>query len=163
MLYDDQRMMYFIGCPDCKRKISQERQGLFRCEICNKTYPDSEVRITYTLTAKFSDLSDSAFVSLIGESGDQVVGVKAADFRNLREVQMASPDQLRDLMNHPSYSYHTMVVRAKVDDYQSNNGGSDEIKFRYQAVRVTPIDFKEDNEQLLKRLEMYKSRQNSRY
>ena len=30
---------------------------------------------------------------------------------------MASPDQLRDLMNHPSYSYHTMVVRAKVDDY----------------------------------------------
>jgi hypothetical protein len=74
------------------------------------------------------------------------VGVKAADFRNLREVQMASPDQLRELMNHPNYTYHSIVVRAKVDDYQSNNGGGDEIKFRYQAVRVIPMDFKEDNE-----------------
>lgn len=74
------------------------------------------------------------------------MGVKAADFRNLREVQMASPDQLRELMNHPNYTYHSIVVRAKVDDYQSNNGGGDEIKFRYQAVRVIPMDFKEDNE-----------------
>ena len=63
-------MMYFVGCPDCKRKIAQERQGFFRCDFCNKTYPDSEARITYTLTAKFSDLTDSAFVSLLGESGD---------------------------------------------------------------------------------------------
>jgi hypothetical protein len=77
---------------------------------------------------------------------------------------MASPDQLRELMNHPNYSYHTIVVRAKVDDYQSNNGGgSDEIKFRYQAVRVVPIDFKEDNGQLLKRLEMYQSKQSRGY
>ena len=89
------------------------------------------MRITYTITAKFADSSDTAFVSLIGESGDQVVGVKASDFRNLREVQMASPDQLRELMSQPNYSYFTMTVRAKLDDYQSNNGGGDELKFRY--------------------------------
>ena len=144
-----------MGCPECKRKVGQERQGLFRCDFCNKTFSDSEVRITYTITAKFADSSDTAFVSLIGESGDQVVGVKASDFRNLREVQMASPDQLRELMNQPSYSYFTMTVRAKLDDYQSNNGGGDELKFRYQAVRIAPLDFKEDNEMLLKRLQMY--------
>ncbi len=122
--------MYFISCPECKKKVSQERMGYFRCDFCNKTFAENEVRITYTITAKFADSSDSAFVSLIGESGDQVVGVKAADFRNLREVQMASPDQLRELMNHPNYSYFTMTVRAKLDDYQGNNGG-DELKFRY--------------------------------
>lgn len=83
------------------------------------------------------------------------MGVKASDFRNLREVQMASPDQLRELMSHPNYTYFTMTVRAKLDDYQSNNGGGDELKFRYQAVRIAPMDFKEENEMLLKRLEMY--------
>lgn len=56
-----------------------------------------------------------------------------------------------------------MTVRAKLDDYQSNNGGGDELKFRYQAVRIAPLDFKEDNDMLLKRLEMYKEKQNSRY
>ena len=70
--------------------------------------------------------------------------MKAGDFRNLREVQFASPEQLRDIMNQASFSYHSIVVRAKIDDYQSSSGG-DEVKFRYQAVRIAPIDFKEEN------------------
>jgi ribosomal protein L37AE/L43A len=62
--------MYFIGCPDCKRKVNQERVGFFRCDYCNKSFSDSEVRVAYNISAKFSDSSDSAFVSLLGESGD---------------------------------------------------------------------------------------------
>jgi hypothetical protein len=58
------------------------------------------------------------------------MGIKAGDFKNLREVQMASPEQLREVLNQNAYNYSTMIVRAKVDDYQGNNGG-DEIRFRY--------------------------------
>ena len=58
------------------------------------------------------------------------MGIKAGDFKNLREVQMASPEQLREVLNQNTYNYSTMIVRAKVDDYQGNNGG-DEIRFRY--------------------------------
>ena len=58
------------------------------------------------------------------------MGIKAGDFKNLREVQMASPEQLRDVLNQNNYQYSTMTVRAKVDDYQGTNGG-DEIRFRY--------------------------------
>lgn len=47
-----------------------------------------------------------------------------------------------------------MVVKAKVDDYQGAGGG-DEVKFRYQAVRVAPMDFKEENDILIKRLQLY--------
>ncbi len=68
---------------------------------------------------------------------------------------MANSDQLRDLLSQQNYAYHTIVVRAKVDDYMGNNGGGDEIRFKYQAIRVAPVDFKEENEMLLKRLEMY--------
>lgn len=45
------------------------------------------------------------------------MGIKAGDFKNLREVQMASPEQLRDVLNQNTYNYSTMIVRAKVDDY----------------------------------------------
>jgi hypothetical protein len=58
------------------------------------------------------------------------MGIKAGDFKNLREVQMASPEQLREVLNQNAYNYSTMIVRAKVDDYQGNNGG-DEVRFRY--------------------------------
>lgn len=70
---------------------------------------------------------------------------------------MASTEQLKEIMNVPQFSYHTVIVRAKVDDYNSG-GGNDEIKFRYQATRVMPMDFKEENEMLLKRLQMYSER-----
>lgn len=72
--------------------------------------------------------------------------MKAGDFKNMREVQMVAPDLLREQLNHTNYQYYTIVLRAKLDDYQGgNNMGGDEIKFRYQAVRVAPADFKEDN------------------
>jgi hypothetical protein len=121
---------------------------------------EQDARITYTLVGKFQDPSDGLFIQLLGEAGDAVVGVKASDFRNMREVQMASADQLKDLVNQASFSYHTVVVRAKVDDYMGG-GGSDEVKFRYQAVRVLPMDFRDENEMLLKRLELYSRKEPS--
>lgn len=93
---------------------------MFRCEVCAKTITERDARITYTLTAKFQDPTDSMLLSIMGEQADNFVGMSAADFRNMREVQMASPDQLREIMNHPNFSYHTVVYRAKVDDYASN-------------------------------------------
>jgi len=67
---------------------------------------ESETRITYTLTCRFSDSSDAFYIQLIGEQGDTIVGMKGGDFRNLREVQGATPDQLREVMNMGNFNYH---------------------------------------------------------
>jgi len=140
-----------------------ERQGFYRCETCNKMISEHDARVTYTLAAKFQDCTDGVFVNVIGEQGDQIVGVKGADFKHMREVQGAGPEQLRDLMNQCNFSYHTIVVRAKVDDYMGGAGGGDEVKFRYQGVRVQPMDFREENQMLLKRLELYQQKRSTYY
>lgn len=67
IIYDEQRQMYFTGCPDCKKKVTSERQGFYRCETCNKIIPEADVRVTYTIVCRFSDASDSVYVQLIGE------------------------------------------------------------------------------------------------
>lgn len=67
ILYDDQRQMYFTGCPECKKKVSLEKERFYRCEFCNKIYPEQDVRVTYTISARFQDASDSLFVNLLGE------------------------------------------------------------------------------------------------
>lgn len=147
-----------MGCPECKRKMAPDRDTYFRCDYCNKSMHESETRITYTLTCRFCDASDSFYVQVIGEHGDAIVGMKGADFRNLREVQGANPDQLREVMNASNFNYHQLILRAKLDDYQGNSGG-DEVKFRYQVVRAAPMDFNEENEMLLKRLKLYSNKQ----
>jgi hypothetical protein len=59
--------MYFTGCPECKKKVSLEKDRFYRCEFCNKIYPEQDVRVTYTMSARFQDASDSLFVNLLGE------------------------------------------------------------------------------------------------
>lgn len=66
---------------------------------------------------------------------------------------MQSFDELKDLVNKTQFEQFQIVVRAKIDDF--NSSSSDETRFRYQAVRVNPINYKEENEMLLRRLDMY--------
>ncbi len=70
VIYDDQRQMYFIGCPECKRKVTHDRDGYYRCELCNKLYPEQDVRVTFTVTCRFQDASEALYIQLIGEHGD---------------------------------------------------------------------------------------------
>jgi hypothetical protein len=62
VVYDDNRQIYFVGCPECKRKVTPDREQYFRCEICQKTMHESETRITYTLTCRLSDSSEAFYV-----------------------------------------------------------------------------------------------------
>jgi hypothetical protein len=48
-------------------------------------------------------------------------------------------------MNQGNFNYHQVILRAKLDDYQGGNSGGDEVRFRYQVVRVAPMDFNEEN------------------
>ena len=48
---------YYLACPDetCKKKVMEEAVG-WRCENCNKTYPNCVP--TYVITAKIADVSE---------------------------------------------------------------------------------------------------------
>ena len=94
---------------------------MFRCEHCSKSLSLSDVRFTYTISARFQDQSDAVYIQFIGEQGDQIMGLPAKDFKDLKE--QAGPEQVRDLINQCNFDYHTITVRAKIDDYQQNMGG----------------------------------------
>jgi len=56
MLRNDDKT-YYLACPDdtCKKKVMEESVG-WRCENCNKTYPNCVP--TYVITAKIADVSE---------------------------------------------------------------------------------------------------------
>lgn len=76
--------MYFVGCPECKKKCVTDGNQ-FRCENCNKYLKPNETRLTYTVVAKFDDMSDSLFASFLSETADPVMGMNASEFRDMRE------------------------------------------------------------------------------
>eukprot|EP00347_Sterkiella_histriomuscorum_P012018 403370207 len=153
ILYDENRMMYFPGCPECKKKCSPQGDQYW-CEKCNKALNHNQVRMTYTVTAKFDDLSDGIFISFMSESAEPIMGMPASDFSRIREDQSNSLEFIRDLLNEKSFNYYTFVVKAALDDYNIN-----EARFKYQAVRSQPLDMNEENQMLLRRLNLYKKKQ----
>lgn len=64
---------YYPACPSdsCMKKVSED-QGGFRCENCNKTYPD--FKPTYMVSAKISDFTNSIYVNFAREQGDFLMG-----------------------------------------------------------------------------------------
>ncbi len=58
-----------------------------------------------------------------------------------------------------------MTVKAAQDTFRSNGGSNvheGENRMKLTAAKVAPMDFKEENKQLLKRLAIYEQRHGNR-
>lgn len=97
--------MYYISCPDCRRKVIDEGHG-FRCENCNKTQPT--MIPTYMLTAKVSDVSGSLFIQFPRELGDPIMnGMTADQFRHFKEDN--TPEALKELVRQCQFNVRSFV------------------------------------------------------
>ena len=49
----------YQACPseDCNKKVIEEGDGSYRCEKCNKTYPEFKYRLILSVSAHFTCLS----------------------------------------------------------------------------------------------------------
>ena len=92
ILNDDKT--FYIGCPDCKRKVQPDPIG-YRCEQCSKVF--EKANPTYMLSAKIADNSGNTFVTFPKELGDEIMGgLSAVDFKNLKED--SSPEHLKNFV-----------------------------------------------------------------
>jgi replication factor A1 len=59
-MFDESRIMYYLACPECKKKVNEESAG-FKCEKCNKTF--NAPNPTYSFNVRVSDLSGNIYLS----------------------------------------------------------------------------------------------------
>jgi hypothetical protein len=55
--------------------------------------------------------------------------------------------------NNMSFQPHNFIIRAKQDDYMGPS--NDENRMRYYCIRTYPNDYKDENQMLLRRLQIY--------
>lgn len=48
---------------------------------------ESEARLTYTVVAKFDDMSESLFASFLSDTADPIMGMNAIEFKDMKENQ----------------------------------------------------------------------------
>lgn len=89
---DDMKTYYYLACQTCKKKVTDENSA-YKCENCQKSY--SEAVPTFKFKFRFTDMTNHLFVNCLGECGDQIMGISAADFF---QQSLANADSLKMLL-----------------------------------------------------------------
>ena len=74
--------MFYTACKTCKKKVYDIQEG-YRCEKCDKVYPDCVP--TYNFTVKVCDHTDSVSVQCLGEVGQAFMGMDCTEFHTIHE------------------------------------------------------------------------------
>lgn len=86
----------------------------------------------------------------MGDTGDIVMGMPASDFRTFKEN--STGDQIRDYVSAMAFQEYTFIVKARCETNMMAGG---EQQIRHYSVKTMPVDYKDQNKQLLRRMELY--------
>ena len=129
----DRRAMYYLACPDCKKKVIDDGRG-YQCEACNKCH--SEAKPTYNFSFRVRDYYGSTILNCLGEAGDSILGLPANQIYEMREDYEAMKALNLSLQNTPL----RITVRARTDTsgYSQEEDGS--LRVRLGAIRAARLE-----------------------
>ncbi|CAG5127182.1 unnamed protein product [Candidula unifasciata] len=133
----------YQACPtaDCNKKVVDQGNGLYRCEKCNREFPNYKWRMI--LSVNLADHTDNQWVTCFQESAESMLGIKADELGALRETDEV---QFEKVINDAQFKQYVFRLRAKVETY------NDENRLKTVCVGATPVDWKETGYRLIEQL-----------
>uniref|UniRef100_A0A671U190 Replication protein A subunit n=1 Tax=Sparus aurata TaxID=8175 RepID=A0A671U190_SPAAU len=86
VVYTRKENCLYPACPsaDCNKKVIDQNNGLYRCEKCNREYPNFKYRLL--LSANLADFGDNQWVTFFQETAEVLLGQSAETLGELRET-----------------------------------------------------------------------------
>ncbi|KHJ40022.1 replication factor-A domain protein [Trichuris suis] len=118
--------------PDCSKKVVDQNTGLYRCEKCNKEYPNFTWRLL--LNVRICDFSSVNQVTMFQDTAEKLLNVKVDELSSIREQDMQAFDDLFDQVTFRNFLFR---LRVKQEMY------NDEVRIRFICVRVEEVSLPE--------------------
>ncbi|XP_024133632.1 replication protein A 70 kDa DNA-binding subunit [Oryzias melastigma] len=124
----------YKGCPsqDCNKKVIDQHNGTYRCEKCDKEFPNFQHRLI--LSANIADHTDNQWVTCFQDSAEAILGQNAAYLGQLQDSNEAAFDDIFQQANFKTY-----IFRNRVKEEMYN----DETKIKATVMDLKPIDHKD--------------------
>ncbi|XP_061917975.1 replication protein A 70 kDa DNA-binding subunit [Entelurus aequoreus] len=124
----------YQACPsqDCNKKVVDQQNGMFRCEKCDKEFPNFKYRLI--LSANISDYRDNQWVTCFQESAEAILGQNAAYLGQLRDSNETAFDEIFQQANFNTFVFRN---RVKLETY------NDESRIKATVLDVKPVDHKD--------------------
>ncbi|KAJ0176690.1 hypothetical protein K1T71_007869 [Dendrolimus kikuchii] len=134
----------YKACPQeqCNKKLVDQENGLFRCEKCNREYPNFKYRLL--LAANVSDPSGDQRVTAFNETAEAMLGRPAADIGRMFEYDKNS---YLELFEEVKFKTFVFKLRTKMETY------NDEARLKTIVMNAQPVDYKDANAKLIKSIQ----------
>uniref|UniRef100_A0AAX7UC40 Replication protein A subunit n=1 Tax=Astatotilapia calliptera TaxID=8154 RepID=A0AAX7UC40_ASTCA len=152
VLYIRKENCLYQACPsaDCNKKVIDQQNGLYRCEKCNKEFPNFKYRLL--LSANLADFGDNQWVTCFQETAE------ALRF-NCKRLLPVLPDVVfplffvskdeaafDEVFQKANFTTHIFKNRVKLETY------NDESRVKVTVMEVQPVDHREYSRRLLQNI-----------
>ncbi|KAJ0776976.1 putative replication factor A protein [Helianthus annuus] len=146
MIRSDQAM-YYQACKTCYKKVTEDVGSGYWCQACQKN--DSDCSLRYILSAKFSDASGGAWLSVFSDEAEKLIGCSATELHNLKSQDDGSEyeTQLKKATWVP-YLFRVMVAQKEYNN---------EKKQRITVKSIAHVDFAAESKFLLEEISTMKA------
>ncbi|XP_076832504.1 replication protein A 70 kDa DNA-binding subunit [Brachyhypopomus gauderio] len=130
----------YQACPskDCNKKVVDQHNGMFRCEKCDKEFPDFKYRLM--LSANIADFGDNQWVTCFQDSAEAILGQKSDYIGQLKDSNEAAFDEV---FQHANFNTFVFRNRVKLETY------NDESRIKVTVMEAKPVDHKEYSKRLI--------------
>ncbi|KAM3875120.1 replication protein A 70 kDa DNA-binding subunit [Diretmus argenteus] len=130
----------YQACPsqECNKKVVDQQNGMFRCEKCDKEFPNFKYRLI--LAANIADYGDNQWVTCFQESAEAILGQNATYLGQLKDSDEAAFDEIFQRANFNTFVFRN---RVKLETY------NDESRIKATVMEVKPVDHREYSKRLI--------------
>ncbi|KAM6933432.1 replication protein A 70 kDa DNA-binding subunit [Xenentodon cancila] len=130
----------YQACPsqDCNKKVVDQQNGMYRCEKCDKEFPNFKYRLI--LSANIADYQDNQWVTCFQESAEAILGQNAAYLGQLKDSNESAFDEVFQQANFNTFVFRN---RVKLETY------NDESRIKATVMDVKPVDHKDYSKRLI--------------
>uniref|UniRef100_A0A671MPE8 Replication protein A subunit n=1 Tax=Sinocyclocheilus anshuiensis TaxID=1608454 RepID=A0A671MPE8_9TELE len=130
----------YQACPskDCNKKVVDQQNGMYRCEKCDKEFPDFKYRLM--LSANIADFGDNQWVTCFQDSAETLLGQNSGYLGQLKDSNEAAFDEV---FLHANFNTFVFRNRVKMETY------NDESRIKVTVVDAKPVDHREYSKRLI--------------
>jgi replication factor A1 len=146
VLYTKKDNSLYMACPGdgCNKKVIDQNDGNYRCEKCNKDYPNFNWRMILSLN--LADFSESTWATCFQEQAEMILGIKADE---LGELKSSNNPKFDEYFSECVFREFNFKLRAKMETY------NDERRVKVSVANCDPVEYVSSGRRLLQTIKAY--------
>ncbi|KAG2261000.1 hypothetical protein Bca52824_068079 [Brassica carinata] len=136
----------YTACPimngdrPCNKKVTDNGDGTWRCEKCDKCVDECDYR--YILQLQLQDHTGLTWVTAFQEAGEEIMGMTAKDLYYVKH-EHNDEEKFEDIIRKVAFSKYIFKLKVKEETY------GDEPTVKATVVKVDKVNYSSDTRMIL--------------